>query len=90
MAGAGKDACMDNAMNMTVSPVCSKDGRQYAFVSFTDGERTAEGKIPECKIVSSKGFCPREVEQLEDYMKRELTQLKKMAAGVNVWGAFLK
>lgn len=81
---------MDNAMNMTVSPVCSKDGRQYAFVSFTDGDRTAEGRIPECKIISSKGFRSEEVEQLEDYMKRELTQLKKMAAGVNVWGAFLK
>lgn len=81
---------MDDAVNMSVSPVCRRDGQQYAFVSFADGTRSAEGKIPECKIVSNKGFSQEEVEQLETYMKRELTQLKKMAAGINVWEAFMK
>ncbi len=81
---------MDNEMNMLVSPVCAKDGKQYAFVSFSDEERSAEGKIPECKIVSSYGFTEAEVEQLEDYMRRELTQLKKMAAGIRLIDAFMK
>lgn len=78
---------MQNELNMTVSPVCVKDGQQYAFVSFSDGSRTAEGRIPECKILSSSGFETHEVEQLERYMKRELTKLKKMAASIRLLDA---
>lgn len=81
---------MGNELNMSVSAVCSKDGEQYAFVSFTDGTRSAEGKIPHCKIVTSNGFSTDEVEQLEAYMKRELPQLKKMAAGIRLIDAFMK
>ena len=81
---------MGGEMNMSVSPVCAKDGKQYAFVSFTDGKRSAEGKIPDCKIMMSTGFSEDEVEQLEDYMRRELTQLKKMAAGIRLLDAFMK
>ena len=81
---------MSAELKMSVSPVCSKDGKQYAFVSFEDGERSAEGRIPECKIISNKGFTETEVGQLEDYMKRELKNLKKMAASVRVFDAFLK
>lgn len=75
---------------MTVSPICVKDGHRYAYVSFTDGERSAEGKIPECKIVSSTGFTENEVEQLETYMRNELAELKRIAAGINVMDAFMK
>lgn len=81
---------MDNEMNMTVSPICVKDGQRYAFVSFTDGKRSAEGKIPECKIMSSIGFTEMEVEQLEAYMKSELAKLKRMAAGIRLIDAFMK
>ena len=81
---------MSDELKMSVSPVCSKDGKQYAFVSFTDGERSAEGRIPECKIISNKGFTETEVGQLEDYMRRELTALKKMAASVRILDAFMK
>lgn len=81
---------MNNEVNMTVSPICEKDGKKYAFVSFVDGERIAEGKIPDCKIVSNKGFSEEEVEQLEIYMMSELQDLKRMAAGVRLWDAFLK
>ena len=88
--GRKEMVCMGSSMNMSVSSVCVKDGKQYAFVSFTDGARCADGKIPDCKIVSSNGFTETEVEQLEAYMKRELTQLKKMAAGVRWIDAFMK
>ncbi len=81
---------MKDAFDMSVSPVFSKDGRQYAFVTFDDGVRSAEGRIPECRIMSSNGFSQEEVTQLEDYMRRELTHLKKMASGVNVLSAFMK
>ena len=81
---------MDNELNMSVSPICVKDGKKYAFVSFTDGTRTAEGKIPDCTITNNDGFSEDEVQQLEDYMKQELPQLKKMAAGIDVMKTFLE
>jgi len=81
---------MNDDVNMMVSPVCTKDGKSYAFVSFEDGEKTAEGKIPDCNIIANKGFSADEVQQLETYMKRELTNLKKMAANINPMDALLK
>lgn len=81
---------MKEEMKMTVSPVCSRNGEKFAFVSFSDGERMADGKIPDCKITFNKGFSEEEVAQLELYMKMELGNLKKMAAGVGVMDAFLK
>lgn len=75
---------MSQEMNMSVSPVCVKEDKQYAFVTFSDEKRTAEGRIPECKIISQKGFTKEEVEQLEDYMRRELRTLKKIAAGIRL------
>ncbi len=80
---------MDDELKMSVSPVCTKNGDKYAFVSFTDGVRTAEGRIPDCIITKNEGFDEDEVSQLENYMSRELPQLKKMAAGINVMKNFL-
>lgn len=81
---------MKDTINMSVSQVFSKNGERYAFVSFTDGEKNAEGKIPDCKIISSNGFGKEEVKQLEDYMERELARLKRMAAGINAMRAFME
>ena len=81
---------MNDELNMSVSPICIKDGNRYAFVTFTDGKRQAEGKIPDCKIISNKGFSETEKKKLEEYMKKELPKLKQMAAGINVLGAFMK
>lgn len=77
-------------LNMSVSPICERDGKKIAFVSFSDGRRTAEGEIPSCKITKNDGFDEGEVAQLELYMKSELAQLKKMAASVNIAKAFMK
>ncbi|MCM1253048.1 MAG: hypothetical protein NC321_09520 [Clostridium sp.] len=81
---------MNEDIKMSVSPICVKDGKKYAFVSFTDGNRVAEGKIPECRITHNTGFDKEETAQLEAYMKRELAQLKHMAAGINVMDNFLR
>lgn len=76
-------------LHMTVSPICERDGHKLAYVSFTDGIRTAEGEIPECKITKNEGFSDSEAMQLELYMKGELATLKRMAASVNVADAFM-
>lgn len=81
---------MNEELKMSVSPICVKDGNRYAFVNFTDGNRLAEGKIPDCKIISNKGFSDDEVTKLEEYMQKELPKLKQMAAGINVLGALMK
>ena len=77
-------------LNMSVSAICSnKDGEKYAYVTFSDGIREAEGIIPKCRIIKNQGFADIEVQQLEKYMQENLAQLKKMAAGVDIFGAFL-
>ena len=44
-------------LNMSVSAICQNEkGDKYAFVSFADDVRAAEGKIPECKILKNEGF----------------------------------
>ncbi|MBQ1902538.1 MAG: hypothetical protein II169_08350 [Lachnospiraceae bacterium] len=78
-----------NELKMTVSPVVTRDGKQLAYVSFSDDNRSAEGEIPECIITMNKGFTPEEVACLEDYMRVNRTELKKMAASVNVMNAFM-
>ena len=76
-------------LNMSVSAVCRNEhGDKYAFVTFTDGVRTAEGKIPDCKIIKNDGFAEIEVQQLEKYLKEHLTELKKTAASIDIFSAF--
>lgn len=90
MSGKERQSEMKEEWKVTVSPVCTKDGKQYAYVSFSDGMSTAEGRIPDCKIISNKGFGEAEVLQLEQYMKRDLGRLKKTAANIRVLDAFMK
>ena len=78
------------AVDMSVSPICEKDGKKYAYITFTEGKKYAEGKIPECIIEKNEGFSEAEVEALCRYMKAELANLKKMAASINVFDAFRK
>ena len=77
-------------MRLNVSPVCSKDGEKFAYVTFSEGNRSAEGKIPDCKIISSTGFDEGEVGMLEMYMKQNLLQRKKMAAGIRLFDVITK
>ena len=80
----------ENEFTMSVSPICVKDGKKLAYVSFTDGERSAEGKIPECVITSAVGMNLAEVRMLEEYMKQELPRLKSMAAGIRLADTYFK
>ncbi len=86
-----KNSNNQGELNMSVSAVCQNEtGDKYAFITFSDGVREAEGKIPECKIKRNDGFAEIEVQQLEKYMKDNLRELKKMAAQVDIFSAFTK
>ena len=77
-------------LTMSVSAICEKEGKKIAYVTFTDGEKKAEGVIPECVITVNEGFTKAEVDQLQAYMQRELPMLKKTAAGIRLFDAFRK
>lgn len=81
---------MNEELSIHVSGICGTGEDRYAFVSFIDGEKSAEGKIPQCIITSNTGFEPEEVAVLELYMKRELKTLKQMAQTVNPFRALMK
>ena len=91
-SGKKNDKKITDSIDILVSPVCHKDGKAYAFVSFSvpDSDKMAEGKIPDCSIISNKGMTEDEVQQLIDYMNENLADLKKMAAGVDVFSAMMK
>lgn len=76
-------------LTMNVSPVCTKNGVKLAYVSFTDDKRSAEGVIPDCKIIKNSGFSDEEIGQLELYLKLNLGDLKKKAASVNAMRAMM-
>lgn len=87
---AGMKSGDDAEMSMSVSPICNGVmGEKYAFVTFSDGKRNAEGRIPECIITKSRGFSEEEVNALALYMKANLAMLKGMAKSVNVVSAFM-
>jgi len=77
-------------MNLIVSGVVKKDDRLIAHLQFEDGGRFAEGVIPDCKIIKQKGFLEEEILQLEDYMRANLSDLKKEAAKINPFTAMMK
>lgn len=78
-------------LQMSVSSICrDESGKKMAYVTFSDGVRNAEGRIPACKITSNEGFAAIEVSELEKYMTEHLEEIKTMAANVNVLDAFMK
>lgn len=70
-------------MNLLISSVNNKDGKNFACLRFEDGAAFAEGIIPDCKINKSQGFSKEEIVQLENYMKENLSELKKQAGKIN-------
>lgn len=76
-------------MNMSVSSIVNKDGKREIYVLFTEGERNAEGRLSDFKMISSRGFTREENDMLEAYMRREKDRILQMAKSVNVMDAFL-
>lgn len=81
---------MTDNMKMSVSQIFNKNGKLTAFVLFNDGIRSAEGKIPDCTIISNQGFSEKEVKALELYLKMEKDNILQTAKSVNIMDAFLK
>ena len=81
---------MKNELKMTVSGIVPKDGRQNIYVVFEDGNRRAEGCVPDCVIIEQKGFDDDEVKMLELYMKHQQDAIRELAKEINPIKAMIK
>ena len=81
---------MNGKMNMSISQIFQKDGKPTAFVLFSEGRKSAEGKIPDCTIISNDGFSEKEVKALELYLKMQQESILKTAKEVNIMKAFMQ
>ena len=77
-------------LKMTISGIVPKDGRRNIYVVFEDGERKAEGCVPDCVIEKNIGFTEDEVKMLELYLKQNLDMIREQAKYINPIKAFMK
>ena len=70
-------------VTLNLSGVVEKDGQKIAYVRFSRGDDFAEGYIPDCIFTKVQGFTDDEVSMLTDYLRANLTELKKRAVGIN-------
>ena len=70
-------------VTLNLSGVVEKDGQKIAYVRFSRGDDFAEGYIPDCIFTKVQGFTDDEVSMLTDYLRANLTGLKKRATGIN-------
>ncbi|MBE5890830.1 MAG: hypothetical protein E7282_07675 [Lachnospiraceae bacterium] len=81
---------MNENLNMSVSSIVEKNGQKQVYIIFEDNERSAEGKLPDAKIISNNGFTDEEVAALELYISANSEDIFAMAKKVNIMDAFLK
>lgn len=81
---------LSEEINMTVTTLLHKDGKDFARVSFLRESDWAEGVVPDGKIEQSEGFSEEEIEKLEAYLTAEeetiLAQAKKINPIKNLFG----
>ena len=81
---------LSEEINMMVSTLLHKDGKDFARVSFLRERDWAEGIVPGGKIEQSEGFSEEEIEKLETYLAGEeeaiLARAKKINPIKNLFG----
>lgn len=81
---------MSEELKMTISGIVPKDGRKSIYVVFEDGQRKAEGYVPDCIITSNDGFEEDEIKMLELYMKQNQDMIREHAKLINPIKALMK
>ncbi len=76
-------------VKLDISGVVEMDGKKIARICFTRGKDIAEGYIPDCVLTKVEGFTEAEASQLIDFLRANLTDLKKRAAAINPLNAFM-
>lgn len=81
---------MSPDINMSVTQIFKKNNSTYYFVSFTEGKKMAEFRLPEVKLTYNVGFDQSETEALALYVRQTNEQIYDMAKKVNVMKAFME
>ena len=79
---------MKTTVRLTHSSVLFKDGKPFVSVLFEDGDKSAEGRIPECTISINNGFSEAEKADFEEYMRENKTDIidaAKKITGITHW-----
>jgi hypothetical protein len=77
-------------MEMIVSGFVGSEDDRHICIMFIDGQKSAEGSVPECKIIKNHGFEPDEVEQLETYLRVNAKLISDEAKNINPLKAMMK
>lgn len=78
-------------MNVSISGITTnKNGDKVAYVRFEEDKKYAEWTIPDINLCDNEGFTEDEKEQMRWYIKENLLELKKKAAGINPIKAMMK
>ena len=70
-------------MKMTYSGRVVSEGKKKISVTFEAGDAYAEGTIPDCKIIKSKGFKEDEIVMLEKYLQMNQIEIAKKAKEIS-------
>lgn len=81
---SGKAETMNGELTMRVSSVVTKNGKKMAYVSFEGKDRSAEGEVPSCRIVTSDGFTEKECRELERYLRENIDRIRQMAESIHL------
>ncbi len=80
---------MNSEIKMSVSSMTRLGDKKGVYVLFTDGNASAEFKLPECKLLHNKGFGEEELKQLKEYVENEQDYLFNLAKEINPIRSFL-
>ena len=77
-------------IEMTISAVVRKDGKERIFVGFYDKSagKEAEAVIPGFIFIKNKGFSEEELKALKIYLEEEQSDILKKARTVNPLDGF--
>ncbi len=77
-------------IEMTISSVVRKDGKERIFVGFYDKSagKEAEAVIPGFIFIKNKGFSEEELKALKIYLEEEQSDILKKARTVNPLDGF--
>ena len=74
---------MSEELKMTISGIVPREGRKSVYVVFEDGDRKAEGYVPDCIITKNEGFEEDEIKMLELYLKQNQDMIREHAKLIN-------
>ena len=74
---------MNPEIRMSVSSMTRTKDSKAVYVLFEDENKSAEISLPDCRIVSNRGFSDEEIGQLMDYVKNESDSIYGIAKEIN-------